>query len=149
MNPLPFFIQFMPIVALAGTFMLIIAYDKAHLIERVRSRGIEAEGTVVEIRRNPGGLFRSEEGEGEAPVVDFTTQWGSHRHYSTNYVTPCPYQVGQQVKVWYYFRKSRREVALPDDAAGPLPGVLMRWGIVLCVLGYPFVVKKLMLLGNW
>ncbi len=59
----------MPVVALVGTYMLILAYDRAHLIERAKKKGIETEGTVVEIHREPGPLFGSKKGDGEAPVV--------------------------------------------------------------------------------
>ncbi|MEZ4942124.1 MAG: hypothetical protein R3D58_14690 [Saprospiraceae bacterium] len=141
--------QVMPVFAIIGTFLLILAYDRKNLVERVKSKGIEAEGTVVEMRQNPGSLFSAVEGEGEAPVVDFTTDWGTHRHYSTHYMTASPYNVGQKVKLWYYFYKSRRDVALETDPIGILPPGLFRWGVLFCLLGYPFLLKKLMLLGNF
>ncbi|MCP1382788.1 DUF3592 domain-containing protein [Runella salmonicolor] len=148
MNPLPYIIHMMPLLAFIGTYLLIIAYDKSKIVERVKSKGIKTVGTVVEIRQNPGELFGSKEGEGQAPVVDFVTNNGSHRHYSTHYQTPCPYQVGQKVEVWYYFYKSIREVLLADEGAGTLPKTLFRWGIALCLISYPFLIKKLMLLGG-
>lgn len=148
MNPLPYIIQWMPLLAFIGTYLLIIAYDKSKMVERVKSKGIKTVGTVVEIRQNPGELFGSKEGEGQAPVVDFVTNNGSHRHYSTHYQSPCPYQVGQKVEVWYYFYKSIREVLLADEGAGTLPKTLFRWGIALCLISYPFLIKKLMLLGG-
>lgn len=149
MNPLSILLQAMPAVALVGTYLLILAYDRMHLVERVKAKGIETEGTVVEIRRNPGGLFSSTEGEGDAPVVDFVTNWGTHKHYSTNYAIPCPFKVGEKVKVWYYFNKSRQEVVLEEAETDTLPHTLRTWGIILCLLSYPFVVKKLMLLFNF
>lgn len=148
MNPLPYLTQVMPLVALVGTYLLIIAYDKSKIVERVTSKGIKTVGTVVEIRQNPGELFGSKEGEGQAPVVDFVTKNGSHRHYSTHYQTPSPYQVGQKVEVCYYFYKSIREVLLANEGAGTLPKTLFRWGIALCLISYPFLIKKLMLLGG-
>lgn len=147
MNPLPFLLQLMPLAAFIGTYLIIIAYDKSKIVERISSKGIKTEGTVIEIRKNPGPLFGSEEGEGEAPVVDFITTHGSHRHYSTHYQTPCPYKVGQKVEVSYYFYKSIREVLLPNEDAGTLPKTLFRWGIALCLIGYPFLFRKLLLLG--
>ncbi|RDB03445.1 hypothetical protein DVG78_23295 [Runella aurantiaca] len=148
MNPLPYIIQTMPLLAFIGTYLLIIAYDKSKIVERVTSKGIKTVGTVVEIRQNPGELFGSKEGEGQAPVVDFVFSNGSHRHYSTHYQTPCPYEVGQKVEVSYYFYKSIREVLLANEGAGTLPKTLFRWGIALCLIGYPFLIKKLMLLGG-
>ncbi len=147
MNPLPFILQTMPLLAVIGTYLLIIAYDKSKIVERVKSKGLKTVGTVVEIRQNPGPLFSSKEGEGAAPVVDFLTNNGSHRHYSTHYQNPCPYQVGQKVEVSYYFYKSIREVLLPHEDAGTLPKTLFRWGIILCLIGYPFLIRKMMLLG--
>lgn len=147
MNPLPYLIQMMPLLALVGTYLLIIAYDKSKIVDRVISRGIKTEGTVVEIRKNPGSLFSSKEVEGEAPVVDFVTNNGSHRHYSTDYQTPAPYHVGQKVEVRYYFYKSIREVILANEGVGTLPKTLFRWGIALCLIGYPFIIRKMMLLG--
>lgn len=146
MNPMPFLSAVMPYLAIAGTFLLILAYDRSRLPERVRKRGTQAEGTVVEIRRDPGSLFSAREGEGEAPVVDFSYPNGSYRYYSTHYVFPSPYQVGDKVRVWYYFRKSKQEVILEDEDAGTLPGTLYRWGIVCCLLGYPFLIRKMLLM---
>ena len=147
MNLLPYLIQMMPLVAIIGTYLLIIANDKSKMVERVKAKGIKTEGTIVEIRQNPGALFSSKEGEGEAAVVDFVTTHGSHRHYSTHYQTPCPYQVGQKVEVWYYFYKSIREVVFANEDAGSLPKTLFRWGVAFCLIGYPFLIRKLMLLG--
>lgn len=149
MNTLPYILQLMPLLAFIGTYLLIIAYDKSKIVERVTSKGIKTEGTVVEIRQDPGPLFGSKEGEGAAPVVDFITNNGSHRHYSTQYQMPTPYYVGQKVEVRYYFYKSIREVLLPNEDAGTLPKTLFRWGIVMCLLGYPFILKKLYLLGSF
>ncbi len=148
MKPLPYLIQLMPYLAFIGTYLLIIAYDRSKIVERVTSKGTKTVGTVVEIRQDPGPLFGSRESKGSAPVVDFDFPNGSHRHYSTHYQTPTQYYVGQKVEVRYYFYKSIREVLLPHEDAGTLPKTLFRWGIVLCLLGYPFLFKKLMLFGG-
>lgn len=147
MNPLPYLIQMMPLLALVGTYLLIISYDKSMIVERVTSKGIKTAGTVVEIRQAPGPLFGSGESKGVAPVVDFVFPNGSHRYYSTHYQTPTPYYVGQKVEVRYYFYKSIREVLLTNEDAGTLPKTLFRWGIALCLIGYPFIIRKMMLLG--
>ncbi len=127
------------IFALVGTYCLIIAYQKEHEIEYVLKHGIRTTGTVTEIRPH-----RSGDGT-EAPVVDFKTQNGSHRHFSSTYTLPCNYQVGQQVEIWYKTNKSNRIVALPDDKPGTLPTILFRWGIVLCLLSYPELIRRLMM----
>lgn len=149
MNPLPYLLQMMPYLAFIGTYLLIIAYDRSKIVERVTSKGMKTEGTVVEIRQDPGPLFGSGESKGSAPVVDFVFPNGSHRYYSTHYQTPTPYYVGQKVEVRYYFYKSIREVLLANEGAGTLPKTLFRWGLVMCLLGYPFLIKKMLLLGNF
>jgi len=114
--------QFFSVMALVGTYCFILAYEKQHCIQRVLKNGIETEGTVIEIRRNPSNLSSQE----EAPVIDFTTPNGSHRHYSSTYTTTNTYKVGQKVQIWYKFYKSKREVALPDEKPGNLPKNLFR-----------------------
>ncbi|MCB9332871.1 MAG: hypothetical protein H6574_17505 [Lewinellaceae bacterium] len=148
MNLLATLTQVMPVFGIAGTFLVILAYDRKNLVERVKSKGIETEGTVVEMRRNPGSLFGAAAGEGEAPVVDFTTNWGTHRHYSTNYMPAYPYKVGQKVRLWYSFYKSggmlplkptSLELCRPDCFAGVY--FFACWVIRFA--------KKLLLLGNF
>lgn len=134
---------YLSILAFVGTYCIIIYYNNSQMPKRVKTRGKVAEGTVVEIRRNPGTIFSSQEGEGYAPVVDFEYPNGSHRHFSTYYQSPSPYQVGQKVQVGYYFYKSIREVLLDGEENQPRPSTLLILGICLCVLGYPFVVIKL------
>jgi hypothetical protein len=134
------------IFALVGTYCFILAYDRQHYIQRVLQKGIETEGTVIEIRRNPGSLFSKVDGEGEAPVVDFTFANGTHRHYSTTYTTPCPYKIGQKVRICYLFYKSKREVALSDEETGNSPKILFTWGIVLCLLSYPEIIRRVLFL---
>lgn len=135
---------YLSILAFVGTYCIIIYYNNSQMPKRVKSSGKVAEGTVVEVRRNPGPIFSSQEGEGYAPVVDFEYPNGSHRHFSTYYQTPSAYQVGQKVKVQYYFYKSIREVLLDGEENQPQSPTLLIWGICLCLLGYPFVFIKLL-----
>lgn len=125
------------VMAFIGTYCLILAYQKQHEIEKILTKGIKTLGTVTEIRQDPS------EKEGEAPVVDFTTQNGSYRHFSTTYTLPTAYKMGQQVEIWYYHYKSIRLAALADDKTDNLPKVLLRWGIVLCLLTYPEIIRRM------
>ncbi|MFN0216499.1 MAG: DUF3592 domain-containing protein [Saprospiraceae bacterium] len=124
-------------MALIGTYCLILAYEKQHEIEKVLTRGIKTLGTVTEMRQD------ASENAGEAPVVDFTTQNGSYKHFSTTYAMPSAYKVGQQVEIWYYHYKSIRLAALADDKPGNLPKTLFRWGIILCILTYPVIIGRM------
>jgi len=135
---------YVSILALIGTYCLIVAYDRSKMPERLRKRGQVAEATVTEILRNPGPLFSSQEGEGYAPVVEFEAHGSIQRHTSTNYQQPSPHQVGQKVVVRYYFYKSIREVLIDGDEASTASPKLLVWGICLCLVGYPFIIIKLM-----
>ncbi len=138
MNPYNFISpQVLGIVTLVGTYCLILSYQKQHEIQTVLSKGIKTTGTVVEIRQDPSG------NSGDAPVVEFNYPNGSYRHYSTTYVLPCAYSVGQQVEIWYLFRKSNRTAALSDDQPGTLPKTLLKWGILLCLLSYPEIIRRM------
>jgi hypothetical protein len=141
MNPYHYIPPYvLSIMAFVGTYCLILAYEKQHEIEKVLTRGIKTLGTVTEMRQDPSG------NAGDAPVVDFTTQNGSYKHFSTTYTYPSLYKIGQQVEVWYYHYKSIRLAALADDKPGSLPKTLLRWGIVLCVLTYPEIIRRMITL---
>lgn len=132
------------VLALPGTLLLAFAYDRQHAIRKILAKGHETEGTVVEMRPNPGGLFSRKEATGEAPVVEYVTHSGNTlKHYSTTYVSPSPYQTGQKVQIWYVNYKSTREAALADDLPGSFPRNVMLVALVLCALGYPGVIIKL------
>lgn len=121
-----------------GTYCLILAYQKQHEISMVLSKGQKYAGTVVEMRDHPSG------NGSQAPTVEFDSQHGTgHRHYSNTYRMLSNYKTGQKVEVWYYSYKSIRLSALPDDEPGNLPKILFRWGIVLCLLSYPELIRRI------
>jgi len=129
-----------------GGFLLIAhAHNRKHYIAKILKRGTKTEGKVVEVFRNPGSLFKKEEGEGFAPVVEYTTQSGSTlKHHSTTYRTPAKYEVGQVVPIWYINYKSIREACLEDDEPGDLPGKLFKAGIVLLLIALPAIISGLL-----
>lgn len=127
-------------MAFIGTYCLILAYEKQYEIEKILTKGIQTLGTVTELRQDPSGNV------GNAPVVDFTAQNGSYKHVSTTYTYPSPYKIGQQVEIWYYHYKSINLAALADDKPGSLPKTLLRWGIVLCLLSYPEIIRRMITL---
>lgn len=134
MNFLATISYYLPVLAPIGTYLLILAHSKKHLPERVKKNGIESEGTVVEVRKN---------GRNEYLVVDFAHRHGTFKHFSNEFASTSPFRVGQKVKLWYYFYKSINEVVVEGEDVGNLPAKFYRWGIIFCIIGYPFVLSKL------
>ncbi len=124
-----------------GTYCLILSYQKQHEIKRTLTKGIRTTGIVTEIRENPSGKG------GKAPVVEFTYPNGTYRHVSFTYRSPCHYSIGQKVDIWYKFERTYKYTALADDDPGKLPKILLRWGIILCLLTYPEIIRRLAGLG--
>lgn len=129
--------QVLGIMAFVGTYCLILSYQKQHEIEKILSKGIKTTGKVVEILQDPSG------NGGGAPVVEFDYPHGFYRHYSNTYVMPCAYYIGQQVEIWYLFYKSNRAAALSDEQPGTLPQTLLKWGVALCLLTCPEVIRRM------
>lgn len=132
-----------PILSLIGTYCFILSYSKFNEVEHTIEKGKVAEGTVIELRDDPDYIRSDMAYRGKAPVVEFRTQNGLYQHFSTTYRKNSPYVVGQKVKIYYYFYKSRHEMALADDEPGTLPKTLLKWGIVFCGIGYPILLSKL------
>ena len=134
------------VLALVGTYCLIVYHDIANMPRRVRRIGRVAEGTVVELRRDPQAAVGAQQGQGLAPVVEFEYAGGSHRHrhMSVNYQQPCPFQVGQKVVVRFHFYKSIREVLLDGEQPPVAPRSLQKWGMVMCALAYPVLAIRLL-----
>ena len=132
------------LLALVGTYCLIVYHDRVTLPERVRNIGRVAEGTVVELRRQPGAASGTLEGPGLAPVVEFQVSWGKYRHMSVNFQQPCPFQVGQKVGVRYHFYKSIQEVLLDEETPPAAPAALLKLGLALCGLAYPLLAIRLL-----
>jgi len=131
-----------PVLSLAGTYCLIISYAKSKEIDHIIKKGKTTEGTVIEMCDDPDDKPADMYYKGKAPVVEFKTPNGLFHHFSNTYKKNSHYEVGQKVTIFYYFYKSRREMALSDDKPGTLPNTLLKWGIILCVIGYPIVLSK-------
>jgi hypothetical protein len=128
----------------AGGLLLAHAHNRKNAVSNILKRGIKTDGKVIEIRRNPGSLFSSKEGEGYAPVVEYTTASGNIlKHFSTTYRPICPYREGQIVPISYINYKSIREAALSDDEPGDLPRKLFIIGIVCFLFGLPALISGL------
>ncbi len=136
MNIIETITKVLPAFALVGTYLLIMAHDRKNLPERVKKNGIETEGIITEISQNNT--------DSETLVVDFSYPNGSYRHVSNQNTNLTSYKVGQKVKVWYYFYKSKREVIMEGEGVGDSPSKLYRWGIIICLISYPFMIIKLL-----
>ena len=146
-NILNFISQYAAIVALIGTYLIIMSHVRIHYYDKIRSKGRITEGVVTELI--PKDYHSTQASVAMAPVVEFIPDVGvsRFRYVSSTYQYPSPYQVGQKVKIYYKgfsgSKNSIREVALEDDKPGNLPASLLRWGIVLCVISYPLIIWRL------
>jgi hypothetical protein len=129
-------------LALVGTYCLILAYEKQYHVKKVLQYGRETQGVVVEIRQDPWNQQQ------DMVVVDFQTEGGAFKHYSQGYARPCPYQLGQEVRIWVWPYKLRHtgRVALPDEQPGRAPQILLLAGAVMCLLSYPELFRRALLL---
>ncbi len=133
------------VFAIASFLLLAHAHNRKYHISNLLKRGIKTDGIVLEMRRNPGSLFDKIEGEGFAPVVEYTTQSGNTlKHYSNTFKTNSKYQVGQTVPIWYINYRSIREAALEDDEVGSLPKKLFMLGMTLLIITLPRIVVGLL-----
>mgnify|MGYP006375814763 CR=1 FL=1 len=111
------------ILAFAGTYCLIFAYYQQYHVQIVMKYGYETTGTV--------GIFK---------------------YYSNGYPLPCPYEIGQEVKIWIKPDKLRStgKAALEDEQPGKLPIILFSCGLVMCLLSYPEIIRRIfnLLLNN-
>lgn len=131
------------LAALIGVYGIILSYQKKQQIANTISNGKLAEGTVIELRKNEGDWLAAGDAGGFAPVVEFKTPNGLFRHYSNTYSLPSKYEVGQVVELYYHSYRSIKNFTLIDDKPGPLPGYLLKCGLLLCAMGVPVVLYKL------
>lgn len=125
------------ISSIVGFLLLAHAHNRKHYIKNIFKNGMKTQGKVIEISRDPGPIF-GKEGEGFAPVVEYTTESGNVlKHHSQTYRVPTKYEVGQTVDIWYVNYKSRREAALADDEPGELPKKLFIAGLILVLIATP------------
>ena len=130
------------IFALAGTLFLFIAYREGKDKYKIMQEGIETDGVVVEIYQKPR---RSNEpsSTAQAPVVQFVTQQSKVvRYYSTTFLTPCPYQIGYQVKI-RYLPNNPQEAILDWKDAWIISITFGIFGSVISLISYFYLLKAL------
>jgi hypothetical protein len=138
----PIKLVFSIVFAIAGTLFLCIAYREWCSSYSIITQGIETEGIVVETFRKPrrtGEPISS----AAAPVVQFMTQSGEvKKYYSSLYTTPCYYEPGQQVSIWY-LPNDPTKATLNGKDAWILPIVFGIFGFVICLITYSVLIGLL------
>jgi Protein of unknown function (DUF3592) len=130
------------IFALAGTLFLAIAYKEGSVKYKINTEGIETDGLVVEIYRKPRKGNESWS-TAQAPVIQFVTNKNRViKYYSTTYLTPCPYQVGNYVKI-RYLPENPQEAILDWKDAWILTIAFGVFGGVICLITYYYLLKSL------
>lgn len=135
-------IIFSLIFALAGTLFLVIAYREGISQYKIVQEGIETDGFVVEIYRKPRKTGETIS-TAHAPVVQFMTNENKViKNYSTTFLTPCHYQIGQQVKIKYI--PTNPQEAILDWKDGWILSIAFGiFGGVICLITYSILLPHL------
>ncbi len=127
---------------MAGTLFLTIAYREGKSKYKIVQEGIETDGFIVEIYQKPRKTGETAS-TAQAPVVQFVTQENKViKYYSTTFLTPCPYQIGQQIKI-KYLPQNPQEAILDWKDGWILSLAFGIFGGVICMITYPFLLTRL------
>jgi hypothetical protein len=138
-----FTILFPAIFTLMGCMFLLIAWKSGKDTLLILKTGIKTQGIVIE--NAPRALKIGERGTptSRAPVVQFRTQSSDViTFYSSNYTTPALYEVGQTVDIWY-MPDNPQNATLDGKETWILPSVFGLFGLVLSLIGLPWLVRTL------
>ena len=129
--------------ALMGCLFLTIAWRTGKNTVLILKTGTQTQGIVIENaprKLKTGEHFKT---TSRAPVVQFKTNLGKIiTYYSTDYTTPAMYEVGQTVDIWYMPDDPQR-ATLNGKEIWILPGVFGAFGLVLCLIGLPWLLRVL------
>lgn len=121
------------------------SWDRKQLNHRLLSKGFKTKGKVIELLDHPDTPVGSPGTLGQAPTVEYHTVSGNLlKHVSTTYQSPSPYEIGQEVDIWYKNYKSIREATLADDKPDPFLNVIFRLGLILIMIGIPFLLNRML-----
>ena len=135
-------IIFLLIFALAGTLFLSIAYREGKSKYKIVQEGIETDGIIVEIYQKPRKVGETIS-TAQAPFVQFFTQENKLvRYYSSTFLTPCPYQIGSQVKI-KYLPENPQEAILDWKDGWILSIAFGIFGGVISLITYTYLLKHL------
>lgn len=128
-------------LCLAGTLFLTIALREWRSTWHIVQGGNHTQGMVVEMARRPRKPGENLTPNSFAPVVLFVTDKGEQRkYYSTLYTALPTYQIGQAVELWYLPDQPEKATMQAGDA-WVLPLVFGIFGIVMCLIGYPWLIS--------
>ena len=137
-----FKLTFSLVFAIAGTLFLSIAYREWRSNYSIITQGVETEGVVIETYRKTRRTGEMPS-TAEAPVVEFSTETGERRkYYSTLFTTPCNYEQGVKVPIWYLPNDPNRATLNGKDA-WILPVMFGIFGCALCLITYPILLQML------
>jgi hypothetical protein len=130
------------IFAIAGTLFLAIAFKEGSNKYKINTEGIETDGLVVEIYRKPR-KGNEPWSTAQAPVVQFVTPQNKIvKYYSTTFLTPCPYQIGAQVKI-KYLPENPQEAILNWKDTWILTIAFGIFGGVISLISYYYLISGL------
>ncbi len=138
-NKLSFIFPLM--LAFGGTLFAIIAWNSYTETYRILQNGIQTTGFVIDNAPKPRRGNESVT-TSLAPVVRFLTAEGKETTwYSQTYTTPVRCQVGEAVEIWY-LPEDPQQATLQDADAWVFPIVFGVFGTVMCLIGYPGLVRS-------
>lgn len=138
-----FSILFPAMFSLMGILFLFIAWRSGKDTVLILKTGIKTQGIVVENAIRSLKVGERGTPTSRAPVVQFRTQSSDLiTYYSNNYTTPALYEVGQTVDIWYMPDNPQR-ATLDGKEIWILPGVFGLFGVVLSLIGLPWLIRLL------
>lgn len=127
----------------AGLLFLGIAWHSGGQTLHILQNGIQAQGIVIDNPRRTARINERTSANSRAPVVQFKTQLGEPMtFYSTDYTASVRYEIGQTVDIWY-MPDDPSKATLNEGAIWILPGVFGAFGLVLCLIGLPMLIRGL------
>lgn len=127
-----------------GSLFAFIAWREWNSTGRIIKMGEQAQGMVVEMARRPKKVGEQGTPNSFGPVVLFTTQAGEQVKYYSQFYSALPlYEVGQQVDIWY-LPGDPQKATLKGGDAWILPVVFGIFGLAMCLIGYPWLLRILL-----
>jgi Protein of unknown function (DUF3592) len=119
---------------------LVIAYREWNTDYKIMHSGQVAEATVIGTYRKPRRTGETMT-YSEAPIVTFLGPKDTVvTFYATLFTTPCQYQIGQRVNIWY-LPENPQKATLGGKEAWLLPMIFGLFGIAMCLVFYPICIR--------